>query len=103
VALGGLALLYSLVIGGEAFPLELFPGKQVASSAFDGVVATYAPSLPELFLGLGGMGVAGVIVTMGTWVLPLLPDRAGSEAPDSVTEAAVVPPRAEPRGETVAV
>ncbi len=79
VVLGGLALLYSLVIGGEAFPLELFPGKTISSSAFDGVVAIYSPSLPEVFLGLGGMGVAGLLVTMGTWVLPLLPERAGAE------------------------
>lgn len=85
VALGGLTLLYSLVIGGEAFPLELFPGKAVASSAYDGVVATYVPSVPEIFLGLGGLGVTGMLVTMGTWVLPLLPDRAGSETPEAVT------------------
>jgi molybdopterin-containing oxidoreductase family membrane subunit len=93
VALGGLALLYSLVIGGEAFPLELFPGKQIASSAFDGVVAVYVPSVPEIFLGLGGLGVAGMVVSMGTWVLQLLPDRAGSEAPEVAPEtAAAVPP-----------
>jgi molybdopterin-containing oxidoreductase family membrane subunit len=86
VVLGGLTLLYSLLIGGEAFPLELFPGKVVSSSAFDGVVAIYSPSLPEFFLGLGGMGVAGLVVTMGTWVLPLLPDRAGAETPEGVSE-----------------
>jgi Ni/Fe-hydrogenase subunit HybB-like protein len=82
VASGGLALLYSLVIGGEAFPLELFPGRHVTSNMFDGQVNVYMPSLPEFFLALGGFGVAGVVVTMGTWVLPLLPDRVGNEAVD---------------------
>lgn len=79
VVLGGLALIYSLLIGGEAFPLELFPGREVSSSAFDGVVNPYVPSLPEVLLGLGGLGVAGLLVCMGTWVLQLLPDVAGAE------------------------
>jgi molybdopterin-containing oxidoreductase family membrane subunit len=78
VVAGGLALIYALLIGGEAFPLELFPGRQIASSAFDGVVNLYVPTLPELFLGVGGLGVAGLLVTMGAWVLPLLPDTVGS-------------------------
>lgn len=79
IALGGLAFMYSTVIGGEAFPLELFPGKLVSSTAFDGVIAPYAPSLVEILLGIGGFGIAGVVVCMGTWVLPLLPGRVGSE------------------------
>ena len=79
VVLGGLCLLYATVIGGEAFPLELFPGMQVSSSAFDGVVKPYSPSLPELALGLGAAGVAGVVLLMAMWVLPLLPDTAGSD------------------------
>lgn len=79
IPLGGLAFLYATVIGGEAFPEELFPGKIVSSSFFDGVVNLYSPSLVELLLGLGGFGVAGLIVAMGSWVLPLLPERAGEE------------------------
>jgi len=79
IALGGLAFMYSTVIGGEVFPLELFPGRQIASSAFDGVIAPYSPSFVEMLLGIGGFGIAGVVVCMGTWVLPLLPDRVGSE------------------------
>lgn len=79
VALGGIAFMYSTVIGGEVFPLELFPGKQVSSTAFDGVVATYSPSFVELILALGGFGVTGVLLCMGTWVMPLLPGRVGPE------------------------
>ena len=73
VALGGILFLYATVIGGEVYPLELFPGKTVSSTAFDGVVALYSPSILELVLGLGGFGVAGVVVCMGAWVLQLLP------------------------------
>lgn len=86
IAFGGLAFLYSTIIGGEAFPLELFPGKLVASSAFDGVVAPYTPTFVELLLGLGGFGIAGVVVCMGTWVLPLLPGRVGAEDASTAAE-----------------
>lgn len=79
IALGGIAFMYATVIGGEVFPLELFPGKQISSTAFDGVVATYSPSFVELILALGGFGVTGVVMCMGTWVMPLLPGRVGPE------------------------
>jgi molybdopterin-containing oxidoreductase family membrane subunit len=79
IAAGGVAFMYGTVIGAEVFPLALFPGRQVASSAFDGVVATYQPSLVEVVLGIGGFGIAGLLVCMGTWVLPLLPGRVGPE------------------------
>jgi Ni/Fe-hydrogenase subunit HybB-like protein len=79
IGLGGLAFMYSTIIGGEVFPLELFPGKLVSSSAFDGVVAPYTPSFVEAVLGIGGLGVAGVVVCMGAWVLPLLPGRVGAD------------------------
>lgn len=81
IVFGGLCLIYATVIGGEAFPISLFPGMQVSSSAFDGVVHPYWPSLPELALGLGAVGVAGVVLLMAMWVLPLLPDSAGTDTP----------------------
>jgi len=81
IVFGGLCLIYATVIGGEAFPIEIFPGMHVTSSAFDGAVHPYAPSLPELALGLGAVGVAGVVLLMAMWVLPLLPDTAGSDTP----------------------
>jgi molybdopterin-containing oxidoreductase family membrane subunit len=81
IVFGGLCLIYATVIGGEAFPIEIFPGMHVTSSAFDGTVHPYSPSLPELALGLGAVGVAGVVLLMAMWVLPLLPDTAGSDPP----------------------
>jgi molybdopterin-containing oxidoreductase family membrane subunit len=81
IVFGGLCLIYATVIGGEAFPIEIFPGMHVTSSAFDGAVHPYSPSLPELALGLGAVGVAGVVLLMAMWVLPLLPDTAGSDTP----------------------
>ncbi len=73
VILGGLAQIYVIIIGGQAYPLQLFPGKDVTSSFFDGVVAPYAPSAPEIFLGLGGIAVALALVVVAVKVLRFLP------------------------------
>lgn len=74
VIFGGLAQLYVLIIGGQAYPLELFPGMQVSSTFFDGVVADYAPSLWEVLLGIGGVAIALLITTVGVSVLNFLPE-----------------------------
>jgi molybdopterin-containing oxidoreductase family membrane subunit len=75
VIAGGLAQLYVIIIGGQAYPQQIFPGKEVSSSAFDGVVASYAPSLPELALGLGGVGLALALTAIGLKALPFLPTK----------------------------
>jgi molybdopterin-containing oxidoreductase family membrane subunit len=73
VILGGLAQLYVLVIGGQAYPQLMFPEKEVASSFFDGVIAPYAPSLPEVALGVGGVALALALTAVALKVLPFLP------------------------------
>ena len=70
---GGLVQLYVFIIGGQAFPLEIFPGFEVASSFADGQVAHYAPSLPEILLGIGGVAIAYLITLFGVRVLDFLP------------------------------
>ena len=73
VIVGGLAQMYVIIIGGQAYPMELFPGKEVSSSFFDGVVASYTPSLPEFVLGIGGVALALAATVVGTRVLRFLP------------------------------
>jgi [DsrC]-trisulfide reductase subunit P len=73
VIIGGFAQVYVIVIGGQAWPLNLFPGMEVSSSFYDGAIASYAPSLPEIGLGLGGVALAGLIVLFGIKVLRFLP------------------------------
>ena len=74
VLLGGLAQVYVIVIGGQAFPLQIFPGKEIIeSSFFDGVVAHYRPSAFELLLSLGGIAAALLIVVLGMKVLQFVP------------------------------
>jgi Ni/Fe-hydrogenase subunit HybB-like protein len=78
VIAGAFALLYVFIIGGQAYPQDLFPGFQIRSSFADGVVQAYTPSLPELALGLGGIGIAFLITLVGVRVLDFLPDDAAA-------------------------
>lgn len=73
VIVGGWSQMYMIIIGGQAFPMDLFPGKEVSSSFYDGVVATYSPSAPEVALGLGGTAVTFLAVMIAIKVLRFLP------------------------------
>ena len=87
VLVGAFAQLYVFIIGGQAFPLEIFPGYVAKSTFWDGTVDTYAPSLPELMLGVGGVGIAFLITAVGVRVLRFVPqDDFGAHA---VGQAAV--------------
>ncbi|TDY02732.1 NrfD/PsrC family molybdoenzyme membrane anchor subunit [Thiohalophilus thiocyanatoxydans] len=83
VIIGGLIQLYVLIIGGQAYPLEIFPGKEVIeSSFFDGQVAQYTPSMWEVLLGLGGMAVALIMVALAVKILRFLPTSLADEDVD---------------------
>jgi len=73
IIIGGFAKIYTLLIGGQAYPMEVFPGYEVSSSFYDGVVNTYTPSLPEVALGLGGIAMTLFIVAFALKVLRFLP------------------------------
>ena len=75
VVIGGLAQMYVTIIGGQAYPLVLFPGMEVKSAFYDGVVHGYVPSLPEIMLGLGGVAVAALIVVVAIKLLRFVPER----------------------------
>ncbi|QMU62385.1 MAG: molybdopterin oxidoreductase [Gammaproteobacteria bacterium] len=80
VIIGGLAQLYVIIIGGQAYPLEMFPGHEVSSSFYDGVVAEYAPSIWEILLGIGGTCIALLVVTVGVAILDFLPESLSDKA-----------------------
>ena len=80
VVVGGMAQMYVTIIGGQAYPLELFPGAQVSSSYGDGLIHAYVPSMPEVFLGLGGVAIAGLLVLVGVKLLEFLPESLGDDA-----------------------
>lgn len=73
VVAGAFAFLYVFIIGGQAFPLEIFPGHAVSSSFGDGAIANYVPSLPEFLLGVGGLGAALLLTVVGIRVFDFMP------------------------------
>jgi len=79
VILGAFAQLYVIIVGGQAFPLDIFPGYVVESSFFDGAIGEYSPSLWEFLLGLGGAGCAALIALLGIRVLPIMPESLPAE------------------------
>ena len=83
VIAGGLAQLYVIIIGGQAWPQLMFPNKAVSSTIFDGVVADYAPSLPEVALGAGGVALALALTAVALKVLPFLPQSLSDGDIDS--------------------
>ncbi len=86
VVLGAFGFLYVFIIGGQAFPLDIFPGWQASSSFRDGAITSYQPRWPEVVLGVGGVGAAFVLTLVGVRVLDVLPrDEA---APASAVQAA---------------
>ena len=84
VIAGGLAQMYVTIIGSQAWPLQIFPGYEVSSSFYDGVVGSYTPSLPEWLLGIGGVGMTGLIVVLALKWLAFLPQRLDQFPPDAV-------------------
>ncbi|GMU72004.1 MAG: hypothetical protein AMXMBFR42_14630 [Burkholderiales bacterium] len=85
VIAGAFALLYVFIVGGQAGPLEIFPGYRTSSTFGDGAIAHYAPRGPEILLGFGGLAVAFLVTVVGVRVLRFLPQDdfpvASSTAP----------------------
>ncbi len=76
IVAGAFAWLFVFIIGGQAFPMEIFPGFIASSSFGDGAVASYVPSLPELLLGVGGLAAAFVLTLAGVRAFDFMPHDA---------------------------
>ena len=83
VIAGAFALLYVFIVGGQAWPLDIFPGYTTSSTFGDGAIASYAPSLPEVILGVGGLAVAFLITVVGVRALRFLPQDDLPAAPSA--------------------
>ena len=70
---GGLSFLYVFIIGGQTYPLDMFPGMEIKSTFFDGHIDNYVPSMPEILLSIGGFGVAFTLSLVAVRVLPFQP------------------------------
>lgn len=82
IILGGFSMIYVIVIGGQAYPMDLISGMQVSSSFYDGEIAEYVPSAPEFLLGLGGVAFALLATLFVVKVLPFVPQSLADTASD---------------------
>ncbi len=80
ILVGGVIQLYIIIVGGQAYPMEMFPGKEILEGY--GGIASYTPSLPETMLGVGGIAVALIAVTLLVKFLPFLPESLANEVAD---------------------
>jgi len=80
IILGGFFQLYVIIISGQAFPLDLFPGYTESSSFQDGIISTYTPSMYEFMLGLGGIGISAVIYIFAIMILDFTPKSLDNDA-----------------------
>ncbi|MCW9040258.1 MAG: polysulfide reductase NrfD [Rhodospirillales bacterium] len=82
VIIGGICQMYVTIIGGQAYPLVLFPGMEVSSSFFDGQINSYTPTLAEIVLGVSGIAIALVLVLIVVKFLKILPASLADSAFD---------------------
>ena len=88
IVFGGLAQMYTIIIGGQAYPLDIFPGMEVLESTFhDGMVSQYSASLPEMLLGLGGFAMSLIVIAFGVKVLGFLPESLADSVADPHAKA----------------
>ena len=91
VVVGGFAAMFVIIIGGQAYPLQIFPGKTILESGFNdgvrGAIAGYSPSVPEILLGLGGVAVALLVTAVGVRVLQFLPESLADHVVDPHVKA----------------
>ena len=71
--IGGIAQIYTLVIGGQSYPMPLLEGYQT-ETAFYGDIAAYTPSHWEILLGVGGFALALLLTIISLRLFRLLPE-----------------------------
>jgi Ni/Fe-hydrogenase subunit HybB-like protein len=82
VLLGGFIQIYIIVIGGQAYPLVLFPGMEVTSSFYDGTLNHYIPSKYEIALGISGVAISVLAIVFATRILPFTADSLANKNVD---------------------
>ena len=71
--IGGMIQIYVILIGGQSYPLVLFPNAEVSSSFYDGVINDYSATMPEFLLGIGGFALAIAMVIFAMKIFKILP------------------------------
>ena len=76
VVVGLFAFVSFVLLAGQSYPFNMFPGYEMTSVFQDGHEGVYSPTLVELFLGLGGVGISGLIYLLGIRFFRMLPQKA---------------------------
>ena len=73
---GGFFAVAVIIIGGQAFPLNIFPDHTILESSFyDNVIHSYTPSIFEFGLGVGGTSLALIIILILITNLKFIPSK----------------------------
>ena len=76
VLIGGFFAVAVIIIGGQAFPLNIFPDHTILESSFyDNVIHSYTPSIFEFGLGIGGTSLALIIILILITNLKFIPSK----------------------------
>ena len=76
VLIGGFFAVAVIIIGGQAFPLNIFPDHTILESSFyDNVIHSYTPSIFEFGLGVGGTSLALIIILILITNLKFIPSK----------------------------
>ena len=73
IVLGGIGQFYTLVIGGQVFPMPLLEGYSVEPNTFYNTISNYSPSRWEIMLGSGGFAIAMLLTAFSLRIFRLLP------------------------------
>ncbi|MBF0414754.1 MAG: polysulfide reductase NrfD [Magnetococcales bacterium] len=73
---GAFAFVAHVLLAGQSYPFDMFPGYHLSSVFLDGVNAHYVPSLVELGMGVGGIGLSALLFLLGIRFFRLLPAKA---------------------------
>ncbi len=76
IIVGGFFAVAVIIIGGQAFPLNIFPDHAIIESTFfDNGIHGYTPSIYEYGLGIGGTSLALIIILVLITNLKFIPSK----------------------------
>ena len=76
IIVGGFFAVAVIIIGGQAFPLNIFPDHTIIESTFfDNGIHGYTPSISEYGLGIGGTSLALIIILVLITNLKFIPSK----------------------------
>jgi len=76
IIVGGFFAVAVIIIGGQAFPLNIFPDHTIIESTFfDNGIHGYTPSIYEYGLGIGGTSLAFIIILVLITNLKFIPSK----------------------------